>query len=77
MAICRCKEKHPNPKGKKKVYIKGVIPLNYDGKTSSICGIKGCENAGMIWLTEEELIQYNAGVKIFSYASAVCKVKVE
>ena len=76
MALCRCKEKHSNPKGRKKVYVKDVKPLNYD-KTSSICGIKDCENAGMIWLTEEELIQYNSGVKIFSYASGVCKVKVE
>ena len=76
MALCRCKEKHSNPKGRKKTYVKSVKPLNYD-KTSSICGIKGCENAGLVWLTDEELIKYDEGVKIFSYASAVCKVKVE
>lgn len=76
MALCRCKEKHSNPRGKNKLYVKYVKPLNYEN-TSSICGIRGCDNPGLIWLTEEESIQYDAGLRIFSFASAVCKVKTE
>lgn len=76
MALCRCKEKHSNPKGRKEDYVESVKPIGYP-KTSSICGRKGCENPGYIWLT---LLEYNSwiqGKTFFTYASAVSKVEVE
>lgn len=81
MALCRCKEKHSNPKGRAKDYVLSVEPLGYPENTSSICGIKddkvNCTNPGLIWLTEDEKNEYNNGVRIFAYATNVCKVKVK
>lgn len=77
MVLCRCKEKHYNPKGKNVDYVESKYPIGYPDEASSICGRKNCENAGLIWLTQEELHDYNKGERVFSYASAVCKVKVK
>lgn len=76
MALCRCKEKH-SPKGRKVDYVESKYPFGYPDDISSICGRKDCKNAGLIWLTEEELHYNNKGERIFSYASAVSKVKVK
>lgn len=72
MALCRCKN-HGYPKGK---YFNYKEPLLYPN-TSSICGSNNCVNSGLIWLTKEELIQYEQGERIFSFASSVTKVKVK
>jgi len=79
MALCRCKEKHSNPKGREFEYVESKYPIGYPNDTSSICGIKDCENAGLIWLTQQELDEYNDNEenRIFSYLSAVSKVKVK
>ncbi len=76
MALCRCKEKHSNPKGRNENYIASVKPIGYP-KTSSVCGRKGCDNPGLIWLTEDENRLYVEGKTVFTYASAVSKVEVE
>lgn len=76
MALCRCKEQHPNPIGRIRVYVMSVEPIGYP-KTSSICGRLDCENPGLIWLTKKEKVEYMKGERIFSFASAVSKVKVK
>lgn len=77
MALCRCKEKHSNPKGKKVDYVESKYPIGYPDETSSICGIKDCINTGLIWLTKDELNEYIEGNRIFSYSNAGSKVKVK
>lgn len=77
MALSRCKEEHSNPKGRNVDYVESKYPIGYPDDTSSICGRKDCENAGLIWLTQKEVFDYNKGNRIFSYASAVSKVKVK
>ena len=76
MALCRCKEKHSNPKGKNENYIDSVQPIGYP-KTSSICGRKGCKNPGLIWLTSKEYELWSKGESFFTYASSVSRVEVE
>ncbi len=76
MALCRRREKHSNPMGKKNIYVFDVEPIGYP-ETSSICGLKNCRNPGIIWLTQEESNKYNIGERYFSYASAASKVKVK
>lgn len=76
MALCRCKEKHSNPKGKKEDYIDSVKPIGYP-KTSSICGRKNCKNQGYIWLTSLEYNLWLQGETFFTYASSVSRVEVE
>lgn len=74
MAICRCIDQPPS--GRSKEYIRNVEPIDYAGG-SMICGRKNCINVGLIWLTKDESINYNEGVRIFSFDSSVCKVKVK
>ena len=77
MALCRCKKYHSNPKGTKNNYITYKEPVGYP-KTSSICGRDGCVEAGVIWLTSEEITQYNNGARIFSFVQTnVSKVEVK
>ena len=76
MALCRCIEEHAKPNGRKEEYVYSVKPLGYPS-SSAICGRKNCKNDGLIWLTAEEYKLYLNGETIFSYASAVCRVKVE
>lgn len=75
MALSRCKELHPNPKGRTENYRLGVEPIGFPN-TSSICGRHDCENPGLIWLTKKEKIDYENGKRIFSFPSAVSKVRV-
>lgn len=74
MAICRCLEQPP--KQRTKMYVRYVEPLGY-GDGAMICGRKECMNDGVIWLTQQESNLYDKGVRIFSFDSAVCKVKVK
>ena len=73
MALCRCKE-HP-PKRRKRIYTHFVEPIGFPN-TSSICGANTCHASGYVWL---ESTEYNAllhGERIFTYPTAVTKVKV-
>lgn len=74
MAICRCLEQPP--KERTKSYVRHVEPMGY-GEGAMICGRKECMNDGLIWLTQQESILYDKGERIFSFDSAVCKVKVK
>ncbi len=75
MALCRCSELHSNPKGYKNSYIISKRPVGYP-QSSSICGRNGCQNPGLIWLTKEEEKMYRDGERVFSFKSAVSKVKI-
>ncbi len=58
------------------VYVAAKEPVG-SPNTSSICG-RNCDNPGLIWLNKEELSDYEQnGVRVFSYASNVTKVKVK
>jgi hypothetical protein len=74
MALCRCKAHEP--RGTRNNYIVFVEPIGYH-ITSSICGRANCTTEGVIWLTKEEYADYLNGVDIFSYTSAVTKVRVK
>jgi hypothetical protein len=76
MALCRCKELHSRPKGYKLEYVSAKEPIGFP-KSSSICGRGKCDKPGLIWLTTEEEKEYQNGVRIFTYASAVSKVQVK
>lgn len=76
MALCRCKA-HSPPIGRTVVYIISVEPFGYPKKTSSICGRKTCKKVGLIWLTKDEWRRYQKGELMFSYATAVTKVRVQ
>lgn len=76
MALCRCKELHSIPKGYKLEYVSAKEPIGFP-KSSSICGRGKCDKPGLIWLTTEEEKEYQNGVRIFKYASAVSKVQVK
>lgn len=61
MAICRCK-KHSPPKGRKLNYIGFVEPIGFPD-TALVCGL--CDDPGLIWLTKEEELEFNRGLRIF------------
>ncbi|MFZ4797367.1 MAG: hypothetical protein ACOYMA_07710 [Bacteroidia bacterium] len=75
MALCRCIEEHANPQGRVNEYVIAVEPVGYT-ETASICGIPDCKNAGLIWLTKAEFVQYQNNERIFRYANNTTKVKV-
>lgn len=64
MAICRCKEKHSPPQGRKEDYVTSIQPIGYPN-TSSICGRKDCDNPGVIWLTKVEHEMHQSGRSLF------------
>jgi hypothetical protein len=78
MALCRCKY-HPPANNRKYTYSQFVKALGYP-KTASICGKSGCENPGLIFLTndENEVDNFNAGERVFYFfRSNETKVEVE
>ena len=74
MALCRCK--NHIPKGRKRSYVVSVEPIGYLS-TSSICGLKKCEDEGLIWLDELEYDNYKKCKDIFTYSSSATKVRVK
>lgn len=80
MSTCRCEIHKPkNNRVHQFVISKFPVRDKNTGRTSSICGIASCELDGLIWLTEDELHQYNKNKqRIFElYHTARSKVKVE
>ena len=75
MALVRC-EAHGRPQGRTQVYVVGVPPVGFP-QTAAICGLKGCENAGSVWLTTDEKAAYEKGQRIFEVPNAAVKIKVE
>ncbi len=74
MALVRCKDHRP--KGRTADYVRAVNPLG-NSETAAICGSTGCENPGLVWLTDEESHAYEDGQRIFEFATNVTKIKVE
>jgi len=52
-----------------------VKPVGYPD-TAAICGRKGCEYPGLVWLTGEEQAEYQKGRRIFTVPNAAIKIKV-
>ncbi len=79
MALCRCEDHIPE---KKYGYIDKKEPIGFPN-SSSICGKSetykrpNCLKTGIIWLTGEEMKDYEKGVRVFSYATNGTKVKVK
>ncbi len=63
MALVRCTG-HGPPAGRKHVYMLGVAPAG-DG-LGILCGTKGCQSAGVVYLNESEARDYAQGVRDFN-----------
>lgn len=75
MALVRC-EVHGRPQGRTQVYVLGVHPVGFP-QTAAMCGLKGCEHPGVVWLTTDETAAYRKGQRIFEVPNAAVKIKVE
>jgi hypothetical protein len=76
MAIVRC-EAHPvNLSQAKHIYTKRGKPIGYPN-TSAICGKTGCTSPGLVWLTEQELLEFNHGQRIFDMHTQTVQIKIE
>jgi hypothetical protein len=75
VALVRC-EQFGKPKGTTNIYVRPVHPFGYP-ETAALCGEKGCENPGLVWLTQEEALRYEQGQRVFAGPSNVMKVRVE
>lgn len=74
MALVRC-EQHGNPKGRTTDYVRSAEPVGYPD-SAAVCGLKDCDNPGLVWLTEEENNAFEEGERIFRLATNAAKVKV-
>lgn len=74
MAIVRC-VKHKPLKGKH-VYVMSMEPVGYPD-TAAICGRKGCEEPGPVWLTEDERLAYVNDQRIFGINTNATDIKVK
>ena len=75
MALVRC-ETHGLPEGRKFTYTRSVQPVVWP-ETAAICGLTGCDNPGLIWLTGAESRAFDKGLRVFSFNNASMKVKTE
>jgi hypothetical protein len=75
MALVRC-DRHRNPVGRTNRYVGRVRPPGYP-QTAALCGRKGCEEPGLVWLTLEEQVAYLQGARVFELPVAAIKVRVE
>lgn len=77
MAIVRCKVCGINRDRAKAIYhIKPFRPINHPD-SGLICGTKDCRNTGLVWLTENEVIMFKKGERIFAPATNTVKFMVE
>ena len=74
MALVRC-EQHGHPKGRTTAYVRSAEPVGYPD-SAAVCGLKDCDNPGLVWLTQEESDAYAEGERIFQLATYAVKVKV-
>lgn len=65
MALARCKT-HGKPEGRTHRYVRAPKPVGYPS-TALVCGVEGCENPAMVWLTEEEAAAYETGTQVFAF----------
>jgi len=74
MALCRCLAEHARPSGRSADYVAYVEPVGYP-ETSVVCGRRGCERPGVIWMTESEVSEYGQGQRVFSGPNDFTKMK--
>ncbi len=75
MAIVRCREHPVRLDLATNRYVRIVEPLGYPN-TAAICGIARCNEPGLVWLTDEELDEFNNGNRYFRVKTYTVKVKV-
>ncbi len=76
MAVtCRCQD-HPPRNNRLHKYTHWTHPIGYPN-TSSICGRKNCRRPGLIYMTDDAVLDYNKGIRIFRLATAVAQVQVD
>lgn len=75
MAIVRCKEHPVRLDLATNRYVRIAEPLGYPN-TAAICGIGHCNERGLVWLTEEELDEFNNGNRYFRVKTYTVKVRV-
>jgi hypothetical protein len=74
MAIVRCKN-HPIGEGNPKtIYVNRVKPFGYPD--TAICSAKGCTEPGFVWLSENEVEQFNDGERCFTTHFDMAKIRV-
>jgi hypothetical protein len=74
MAVAKCAACGPPP-GKRGSYALACEPLGYPASTV-ICGVSGCENPALIWLSAWEAAEYRNGRCTFSLSGRLPKVRV-
>ena len=72
--LCRCNE-HPPANDKEHIYTYFAEPVGYPN-TSSICGRVNCPNVGYIFMTNDEVVAFSNGKRVYKYANGGTKVKV-
>ncbi len=76
MAIARCEPCGKPRANKPPPYVAAHHPAGHPN-SGVICGTKGCTNAAVIWLKEDEEQQYTAGERVFDIRTNSAKVRVE
>lgn len=74
MAVARCVACGP-PAGKRGSYVLACEPLGYPA-SAGICGVSGCENPALIWLSAWEAAEYRSGRRIFNMSGRLPKVRL-
>jgi len=76
MAIARC-EKCGRPRANKPPEYSGQHPPVGHPNSGVVCGTKGCRNAALVWLKEDEEQEYQNGERIFDIRTNSAKVIVQ
>ncbi len=64
MALCRCQICGVKKSRSKKNYVTTVDPIGYPN-AAVICGIAKCTNPAKVWLDDNDLIDYQNGLRLF------------
>ncbi len=75
MAIVRCVQHPVKLDLATNRYQMRAAPLGYP-TTAAVCGIADCRQPGLVWLTDEELAQFNRGERYFRVKTFTVKVRV-
>ena len=70
-----CCEHCGAPRGVRHQYVFNVRPLGYPNG-AILCCRRGCHNAGVVWLNEEDKANYDAGEREIVIWGQSVKVKV-
>ena len=75
MAIVRCNNHPVKLYRATNRYAMRAEPIGFP-TTAAICGISGCTEPGLVWLTTEEKGQFNKGERFFNVKTFTIKVKI-